>query len=299
MQKFPSCPKFPIDMADIPEITIDTLLEQYDVLLFDAYGVLVHSSGALPGAIKLVQRLNRMRKSYYILTNDASRLPETASQQYRSYGLDITPERIITSGSLLKPYFIGHQLIGLRCVVLGPADSLRYVEHAGGRVVSPGGAFDVLVIADEAGFPFLETIDRMFTSLCRAIDARRKIHLILPNPDLIYPKGDRAFGFAAGSIAGMFEAALCLRYPHRDDLRFARLGKPEKGIFTEALSRSGTRNMVMIGDQLETDIKGARTFGIDAVWVEAGVTAKVLAALPVDLQPTYRLGTFAGNVFQQ
>ncbi len=42
----------------LPEITIETLMQRYAVLLFDAYGVLVHSSGALPGAVELIQRLN-------------------------------------------------------------------------------------------------------------------------------------------------------------------------------------------------------------------------------------------------
>jgi ribonucleotide monophosphatase NagD (HAD superfamily) len=71
----------------------------------------------------------------------------------------------------------------------------------------------------------------------------------------------------------MFAAALQVRYPHRTDLRFTRLGKPYAAMFTEALRRSGTRNMVMIGDQLETDIRGARAFGHEAVWVSTGVTA--------------------------
>ena len=47
--------------------------------------------------------------------------------------------------------------------------------------------------------------------------------------------------------------------------------------------------MVMIGDQLETDIRGALAFGIDAAWIETGVTAKVQQAMPSDVQPTYRL----------
>ena len=55
----------------IPKITMETLIERYDILLFDAYGVLVHSTGALPGAIELIDRLNQIGKTYYILTNDA------------------------------------------------------------------------------------------------------------------------------------------------------------------------------------------------------------------------------------
>jgi HAD superfamily hydrolase (TIGR01450 family) len=276
-------------MAGIPKITSELLVEQYDVLLFDAYGVLVDSSGALPGAKELIRHLNNPGKPYYILTNDASRLPETASTRYRKSGIEIPPGQIITSGSLLTGYFKQYHLSGKRCIVLGTDDSRLYVDQAGGRIVSPEEDMDILVVADERGYPFLETIEAAFSSLCRAMDDERSVHLILPNPDLLFPKGGQAFGFGAGSIASMFEAALALRYPHPGSPRFVRLGKPEGGLFQEAFSRTQTRNMVMIGDQLETDIRGALAFGIDAAWIETGVTAGGMGAIPPDLKPTYWL----------
>ncbi len=277
--------------SDVPQTTLADLIEGYEVLLFDAYGVLVHSQGALPGAVELIQTLNRMAKPYYILTNDASKLPATAAAFFQQHGLALTPDRIITSGSLLLRYFAAHRLRGARCVVLGPEDSVQYVREAGGRIVPPAETFDVLVIADEYGFPFLETVDKLITSLFRELDHRREVHLVLPNPDLIYPRTDHDFGFGAGSIASMFEGALRMRYPQRTDLQFARLGKPGEALFAEARTRSGTRNMVMIGDQLETDIRGARAFGLDAVLIETGVTREAFATLPVRLRPTYRLGS--------
>src|SRR2546425_7183072 len=165
-------------MDTIPEITIASLIDRYDVLLLDAYGVLVNSSGALPGAAELTHRLSESGKPYYILTNDASRLPTTAAAQYRACGLTIDPDRIITSGLLLKGHFAAQRLVGARCAVLGPGDSLRYVEDAGGRIVSPSDAFDVLVIADESGFPFLETVDATLSALFHALDRRQRVHLL-------------------------------------------------------------------------------------------------------------------------
>jgi HAD superfamily hydrolase (TIGR01450 family) len=278
-------------MAAIPKISTERLIAQYDVLLFDAYGVLLDSSGALPGAKELIGHLNSTGKPYYILTNDASRLPATASKRYRQSGLEIPPGQIITSGSLLSGHFNQYRLAGKRCIVLGTDDSRQYVDQAGGRIVSPEDDVDVLVVADERGYPFLETIEAAFSSLCRAMHDKRSTHLILVNPDLIFPKGGQAFGFGAGSIAGMFEAALALRYPHAGCPRFVRLGKPERGLFQEAFSRTQTRDMIMIGDQLETDIRGALAFGIDAAWVETGVTAGGMQTMPPDRQPTYRLGS--------
>jgi HAD superfamily hydrolase (TIGR01450 family) len=280
-------------MNDVPEITIDVLLDRYAALLVEAYGVLVHSSGALPGADEFIARLNRAAKPYWILTNDASRLPATAAAHYRSYGIAVEQEAVITSGSLLAPYFAAQRLHGARCVVLGPEDSAQYVAHAGGRLVLPGEAFDVLVIADESGYPLLETADATLTALFNALDRGNPIHLLLPNPDTIYPTRGHGFGFASGSVAAMFEAALRARYPNRRDLGFARLGKPHEAMFKEALRRSGTRDMVVIGDQVDTDVRGARAFGLDCTLVSNGVTALELMSLAPELRPTHRLRSLA------
>ena len=274
-------------MIPIPKITMDALVDRYEVLLFDAYGVLVHFSGAMPGAAELIRRLNRSRKLYYILTNDASKLPTTAASRYQGYGLDIQATQIITSGILIKDFFKKHGLAGTRCVVLGPEDSRRYVEQADGRIVTPNQDFDVLVIADETGYPFLETIDQTFTSLCRLVDRGHHVHMLLPNPDLIYPKADQGIGFTAGSIAEIFESALKLRYPNRNDLVFTRLGKPETDLFKAAYARSHTRDMVMIGDQLETDMRGAHRFGIDAVWIHTGIIPDTWSQIPESLLPNF------------
>jgi HAD superfamily hydrolase (TIGR01450 family) len=273
------------EAVQIPEITAEQLLGQYEALLLDAYGVLLHSTGPLPGASALVDRLNRSGKPYYLLTNDASRLPATWVARLQGFGLPIPQERLITSGSLLRGYFAGQGLAGARCAVLGPEDSRRYVEEAGGLVCSASEPFDVLVLADDSGFPFFETADAALTTLFCGVDAGRGVHLLLPNPDVIYPKGGTGFGFTSGGVAAMFEAALRGRYPDRGDLRFVPLGKPAPAIFAEAQRRSGTRNLVMVGDQLETDIAGARAFGIDAVWITTGVTT----AVPERLRPTYRM----------
>ena len=93
----------PNPMHTIPLTTIDELIKRYDALLFDAYGVLVHRDGPLPGACELLARLRRLGKPFYLVTNSAARLPEHAAQRYRCFGLAIEPEQIISSGSLLKP----------------------------------------------------------------------------------------------------------------------------------------------------------------------------------------------------
>lgn len=269
----------------IREATIDELVERYSALLFDAYGVLSYSVGALPGAVELIDRLNRMGKPYYVLTNDASALPESRAARFRRVGLHVDVERIITSGSLLKGYFAEHSLQGARCAVLGTEDSAEYVRRAGGVVVSASDGFDVMVVGDQSGFPFVESVNTALTALFQMIDTGNAPRLVLPNPDLVYPD-DRGFGMASGSVALIIEAALRQRYRGRECLRFERLGKPNGAIFAEAQRRSGTRDMVMLGDTLDTDIKGANAFGIDSALVAGGVTLSDGLAAAADA-PTY------------
>ena len=163
-------------MDRINKINIEILLSKYSVLLLDAYGVLVHASGALPGAAQLIDTLNRNKKPYCILTNDASKLPATSAKLFQSFGLVIAPDKIITSGSLLVDYFAGNQLKDAPCAVLGPEDSARYVELAGGRVVAPEEPFEVLVIGDETGYPFLETVDTVLSGVFQKFDSEEKFH---------------------------------------------------------------------------------------------------------------------------
>lgn len=273
----------------VQPVCIDDLVGGYAVLLLDAYGVLVNPEGALPGAVELIEELNHSGKPYFVITNDASRLPETAAERYRSFGLALDARHIITAGSLLPAYFARRGLVGQRCVVLGPEGSVRYVEMAGGRVVSPGEPFEVLVIGDETGFPFIDTLDAVLTVLIAKLDREEPVELVLPNPDLVYPKANGGFGITSGSIALLLEAALRARYPNRAALTFARLGKPHTAIFAEAERRAGTRSMVMIGDQLETDIRGANAFGIDSALIAGGVGLPKQIGPIGEGRPTYTL----------
>lgn len=268
------------------QASFSDLLERYDAILLDAYGVLVDLSGALPGAAAWIDELNRRGKPYWLASNTAARLPGSAARRYQGFGLAIPAERILSSGMLLQPYFAEQGLVGRRVRVLGPDDSRRYAELAGGLVVEPGEDFDVLVLADQAGFPFVETVDEVLSALIARFDAGLTVAMVLPNPDLVYPTG-RGCGITSGAVAVMLEAALRQRYPDRPELAFARLGKPHPGLFEAAVRLAGSRNVVMVGDQLETDIVGATRFGIDSALVPGVLTGNKRAL--GGIEPTYLL----------
>lgn len=262
------------------------LIDRYDAVLLDAYGVLVNLDGAMPGAARWVDELNRRGKPYWLVSNTAARQPGNAAARYQGFGLAIPAERILSSGMLLKPYFAEHGLAGRRVRLLGPADSVRYGEQAGGLIVGPGEDFDALVVADQAGFDFVEAVDEVLSALFRKLDAGMAVPLILPNPDLIYPTG-RGCGITSGAIAAMMEAALQRRYPDRPDIGFVRLGKPYPELYEAAIRLAGSRNVLMVGDQLETDILGANRVGIDSALVPGGITGE--RSEFKEIKPTYLL----------
>jgi len=267
------------------ETNIEQLLARYQLILLDAYGVLLDQQGPLPGACELITRLNSEQRPYFILSNSASRLPETFTAELLRLGMDVPPSNIITSGELLASYFNNHHLHGSRCVVLGPENSVEYVRRAGGVVVSWYEEAEVVVVADQAGFPLLEGLNGVVSMLLRRQDRGNNVELVLCNPDLIYPLGEEQYGITAGSLALLIEGILRERYGELAP-QFTSLGKPHTPIFAAALGDMPAECAVMIGDQLGTDILGARRSGIDSALVMSGLAHHDHQA---GLHPTYRL----------
>jgi HAD superfamily hydrolase (TIGR01450 family) len=256
---------------------MDDLLGRYDGFLLDAYGVLVDKRSALPGAERLLQRLDAAGRPWLVVTNAASRLPETLTAVFAELGLTIAPEHILTSGMLLADHFTMAGLAGRRCVVIGPDESRRYAERAGGRVVELGEDTDaeVLILADQRQEQLLEEMDLAASLMLRRLDADppKPLALVLCNPDLLYPVRPGRFGFTAGGLAAMLEAVLAERLAGRN-LGFVRLGKPNRPIFDAARARLGARRPLMIGDQLGTDIAGAAGAGLDSLLVGSGLAPR-------------------------
>jgi 4-nitrophenyl phosphatase len=317
-------------------ITTGALLDRYAGVLLDAYGVLIDASGPLPGARELIVELDRRGLPWAVVTNDASRSPTTYAAKFSAMDLPITGARVVTSGSLIPGYFAAHGLAGARTAVLGTDDSRAYVVAGGGVVVelAPGMEIDALAVCDDDGFPFLRGIELALSAVVRAVErtaspfgaaagagqalavertaspfgaaagagqalavgAGRRPALILPNPDLVYPKGGNEYGFTAGAMAMLIEAALARRFPTlAAELRFVHLGKPSPLIFEAAARHVGIAHerLVMIGDQLDTDVRGARAAGIDVALL-AGVSRWEHAATHAEaIAPTYLLASLA------
>ena len=244
-------------MQGIPRVDVASLLARYDTFWIDAYGVLVET---------IVSRLNR-------------------------FDLKLEPAEVLTSGDLIEGHFERERLAGAPTIVLGTPDSHAYVEAAGGRIVDPSDtSARVVVVADDDGFDFLKGVEATLTTLMTRLDRGDSTHLVLPNPDLIYPSGGGGYGLTSGSVALLLEQGLRVRFGDRAP-SFQALGKPNRPIFEEAARRTGVTDparVVMLGDQLGTDILGANRFGVDSVLVGTGLTG-VDHAPTRDRRPTWYL----------
>ena len=266
--------------------TVHHLIERYDGFLIDAYGVLVDASAALPGARSFLTRLRDARRDFVVVTNDASRTPRQLTDSLQARGIEVDISQVVSSGWLLRPWFASRGLAGARTVVLGPEGSLQNARDAGAQLVGIGEDADVVVIGDEAGYPLLESVDRTASMVIRRVRAGATPLVVVPNPDVVYPKSPGEVGLTSGAIALMLQAAV-QAVLGSDAPRCEFLGKPHPPLFQEGLRRLqiDARRAVMIGDQLDTDIRGAIGAGIDAAMVLTGVG--VLRS--DDVSPTYVL----------
>lgn len=272
------------------------LFSRYDALLLDAYGVLVNAHGVLPHAVNFIEALRARNMPFFIVTNDASRLPETIAARFAGLGLNIAADQIVTSAGLLPDCFNQQGLQGCKTVVVGSDDAMTYVQRAGGVAVRPAACVEAdaraVVICDATGSQTVADVEHVIDLVVHRRERGEPIDLILCNPDLIYPKSPGHFGLTSGALMLLVEASLKTKLHPSAMPPIHRLGKPFDNIFAEAVRRAGTRKVGLIGDQLGTDILGANTFGIDSLLVGTGLT-QVTPGQALDPMPSFYVPNLA------
>jgi len=203
-----------------------TILDQYKIIFFDAFGVLKNYHGLVPGIEKTFDYIVRQNKEYYIVTNDASRSPQQLAESYHKLGLHaITPDRIISSGMLAKEYLDLKVNNGI-VAYLGTNNSAHYIDSSGLHTL-PVSAINytnidqvnALVLLDDEGFNWFDDLNKTINIL-----RKRTIPAIVANTDNTYPlSGNNEVAIAIGGIASMIESIV--------GKRFIRFGKPDSQMF--------------------------------------------------------------------
>jgi ribonucleotide monophosphatase NagD (HAD superfamily) len=63
----------------------------------------------------------------------------------------------------------------------------------------------------------------------------------------------------------------------------------------QAIERLGTQHCAVLGDQLETDIRGSNDFGLDSVLVATGLTDLEYTLRHSDITPDYILNSLVDD----
>ncbi len=278
-------------------VSIDFLVERYDAIAFDSYGVLVDGIDPLPGAIEFMGRLTAAGKPWVLATNDASRLTAGRLAVMQGQGFGIEEDQVISAGSLLRRFFEERAITGTRCIATGHGDAVEFVRLGGCTPVALKVDDDVstsLAIAGITGYDWFEATSDMLSLIIRRMDAGNPLHLVVPNPDVLYPDGVDRFAIGPGGLAEMIETAVSRRFGDDDAVKFAKLGKPYAPMFDAIKERlNGYEKIAFVGDQLHTDIAGANRSGLDSVLIGTGITrwndASDLEDVPPSMMPTLLL----------
>ena len=282
-------------MDELPSIiTTEEIADLYEAVLLDSSGVLVNEEGALEGAAEFLELLREASVPYLVVTNDASRLPETAARRYQDAGLAIKVDQVLSSGMLVVDELRRCGLDDQPVSVLGPKGSREFLRRAGITLVEPGDdRARALIVADTGDYDFVDAVEKSISMLIRALQKGRPLELICPNPDLLYPSGPDTVGFTAGAITALIEVSVRPRFPGRN-IDFSRLGKPHSLLFERAIDILGTRDIVMLGDQLQTDIAGACRVGLDSILLTGDIGDLKRAIDHLEVRPTFMMKSLKG-----
>jgi HAD superfamily hydrolase (TIGR01459 family) len=244
---------------------LSELLDRYDGLLCDIWGVLHNGDAAFSDAVDALCRARAFGRFVILITN-APRLSKDIYPQLARLG--VPPESfdsIITSGDVTA------QLIAKQpdapLFHFGPERDNSILEGLTNPIVDHSDAKLCLLTG-----PLDDTIETtdIYHDLLEQMH-ENAVEMICANPDLVVRSGNRMV-ICAGSIAQ--------RYAHLGG-KVSFAGKPEPAIYEEALRRAASltgrdipkSRLLAIGDGLATDIKGAADNGFDAYFIVGGIHA--------------------------
>lgn len=256
---------------------IDGLAEvadNYDLFIFDLWGVVHNGVETYPGAADCLSRLRR-RGDKVVLLSNAPRPSASVALHLAELGVNRDLyDWLLTSGEATASSIAATAQgsgpnAGPAYYHLGPARSQATLDACGGREV-PMDAAEIIICTglfdDEA-----DQAEDYREILEPAVE--RGLQMICANPDIVVMRGEKMIP-CAGAVAAYYE-----------DLggTVRRFGKPFPAIFDRLFAEFPDIQRVralMVGDALATDILGARQAGIDAIWIAGGIHADAMGLGP-------------------
>jgi HAD superfamily hydrolase (TIGR01459 family) len=248
----------------IPVIgSIKEIGSRYRAWLVDIWGVMHNGHRAFPRAVDAARSF-RERGGIVVLLSNSPRPTPGVQEQLRRLGVpDDAYDATVTSGDLTR-YELGKHK-DATVFHLGPERDLPIFD---GIPVKLGSAEDAELVVCSGLFDDETETPEHYIELLQKL-ATRRLPMICANPDHLVERGDKLV-YCAGALAAIYDTM-------GGSVVYA--GKPYAPIYELAIEtisalaeRSVARDEVLaIGDGVNTDIAGAASVGIDAVFVASGL----------------------------
>lgn len=225
--------------------------------LIDMDGVIYRGSEPIPGAASFIRYLQMEAVPYLFLTNNSAYTPLDVVVKLKKFGIETSPEHVYTS-ALATAEFVRHQKPNGTAFVIGEGGLLNALNDV--HFAISRDSVDYVIVGEGRVLNY-ELVEHAH----RLID--RGAQLISTNADTWCPtdSGPRP---GCGAIVALLEAATRRKAYH--------VGKPNPFMMRAARKRLGLRTdeVVMIGDTMETDIRGAAELGFRSILVLTGASSR-------------------------
>lgn len=245
--------------------------KEYKAYLIDLDGTMYFGKNRIPTAEAFVKQLKDNNIPYLFVTNNATKTPREVSENLNNhYQIPTTEENVYTSSLALIAYLKKHYA-NKRIHIVGEGAMHRLITEAGFEIDQSENAQVVV-----------QALDRNIDYLKLTIAA----NVIRNGAPFLVTNTDRSIPTENGMIPS--SGAITAFLQHTTNVEPIIMGKPYRPILEGCLERLGLTidDVLMIGDNYETDIRVGIDSGMDTLLVLTGVTTKEqIADLPIP--PTY------------
>ncbi len=239
-------------------------LKKYRALFFDGDGVLWKLNQPLPGIQEIFHLINSQDLKWALLTNNNTQTVEEYINKLGEFNIPANSFNVYSSSTAAAAYLLSCFGKAARIHLIGMPGLQKTLEDSG-FIVSTGEEIPQgKVVAVVAGMdPFINF--QKITIAMRLI--QNGAAFIATNTDGTFPAPEGLYP-GTGMIIGALQFS--------SGVQPFVAGKPHPAIFQAALEKLeiDAQNALMVGDRLETDIKGAAELGIDTAAVLTGIASK-------------------------
>ena len=233
---------------------LKAIVKNYDIFYIDLWGVIHNGINLYKNALEVLEEITKAKKQYVLLTN-APRPNKTVKLFLEEMGMNKeVRENVYSSGEAALSY-LKKNLLDEKFYHLGPSrDFDLFVDFKKNKTVDIKESSYLLCtgLFEEQG----EDLNHYKELFKEHINKK----MICTNPDLIVDRGDKR-ELCAGSVALVFE---------KMGGEVIYFGKPFPDVYNQAINNEGKR-VLSIGDNLNTDIKGANLLNYNSLIISNGV----------------------------